>query len=121
MKPRRTRPCPARPPARRHTGGTCHERHDRSPPPVRDALAGRGIRIVSKTLEAVVAAVVKNLPLDLRRRATHIGSSPIKASPPSLPAIADQYRQRILRLLGKARQQIEDLSSDPDLLDPLYI
>jgi hypothetical protein len=68
-----------------------------------------------------VAVVLKNLLLDLRQRATHIESSLVKASPPSLPAIADQYRQRILKLLGKARQQIEDLSSDPDLLDPLYI
>ena len=68
-----------------------------------------------------MAVVLKNLLLDLRQRATHIESSLVKASPPSLPAIADQYRQRILKLLGKARQQIEDLSSDPDLLDPLYI
>ena len=68
-----------------------------------------------------MAALLKNLLFDLRQRASHIESTLSRTAPASLPLIAEQYRQRMLTLLGRARQQIELLTADPDLLDPLYI
>ncbi|MHC5537554.1 hypothetical protein ACYOEI_04910 [Singulisphaera rosea] len=68
-----------------------------------------------------MAVLLKNLLFDLRQRASHIDSALRRPGTVTLPPIADNYRSRMLRTLDRVRQNIESLSSDPDLLDPMHI
>jgi hypothetical protein len=68
-----------------------------------------------------VAELLRNLLYDLRQRAGHIEASLGVAPQAPLPAIAEQYRQRMIALLSRARTQIELLSNDVDLLYPALV